>query len=320
MQGLIGGIDWFLPWVRPKRRHLGWSVPKSAQVSIAFMPGWKRALRQRLTRGEGAARQSGRSLAAADLAKHYANRLRPEHIHLVVAQELLVPLWRSGALGGRSYDVFVSELPASELQARLDAAAIRNPGAESLRDYRVDADWQQVEWAALAAARTVLTSHSEVQRVLEQAGIAVECVPWSRPASPRGHSRRSGRAPTIVFPASALPRKGALEVVEVAKRLAVRVLILGTPPSNVDAWAGVNWSAVGYSSNWLSEADVVVLPAYIEHQPRAALEAIAAGIPVVASPACGLTQVQGVKEVEAGDVDAIERAVTQALADVRAEA
>jgi glycosyltransferase involved in cell wall biosynthesis len=97
-------------------------------------------------------------------------------------------------------------------------------------------------------------------------------------------------------------------------------LILGTPPSDVEAWAGVNWSAVGYSSDWLSEADVVVLPAYIEHQPRAALEAIAAGIPVVASTACGLTRVHGVKEVEAGDVDAIERAVTQALADVRAEA
>lgn len=320
LQGLEGGIDWFLPWVRPKRRHLGWSVPKPAQVSVAFMPGWKRALRQRLTRGEGAARQAGRSLAAADLAKHYANRLRPEHIHLVVAQELLVPLWRSGALGGRSYDVFVSELPASELQARLDAAARLNPGAESLRDYRVDADWQQVEWAALAAARTVLCSHSEVQRVLEQAGIKVDCIPWSLPASSKRHSRNSGQAPTIVFPASALPRKGAIEVLEVARRLAVRVLILGTPPSDVEAWAGVNWSAVGYSSDWLSETDAVVLPAYIEHQPRAALKAIAAGIPVVASPACGLTRVHGVQEVEAGDVDAIERALTRALSAVRAEA
>ncbi len=320
LQGLTGSIDWFLPWVRRKRRHLGWSPPKLAQVSVAFMPGWKRVLRQRLTRGEGAARQAGRSRAAADLAKHYANHLRPEHVHLVVAQELLVPLWRAGALGGRSYDVFVSELPASELQSRLDAAARLNPGAATLRDFRVGADWQKDEWAALAAARTMLSPHSEIQRVLEQAGLRVECLPWSRPAPSGRHNRRKGQVPTMVFPASALPRKGALEVVEVARRLAVRVLILGTPPSDVATWAGVHWSAVRYSSDWLSEADVVVLPAYIEHQPRAALEAIAARIPVVASTACGLTRLHGVQEVEAGDVDAIERAVIQALADARAQA
>jgi hypothetical protein len=319
LQEREGPHDWFLPWVRPKRRHLGWSAPKLAQVSIALLPGWKRVLRQRLTRGEGAARQAGRSRAAADLAQHYADRLRPEHINLVVTQELLVPLWRIGALGGRSFDVFMCELPASELQARLDEAARDKPEAASLRDFRVDSHWQKDEWAALAAARTVISPHSEVQRVLQQAGIKVECLPWYSPAPLRGHSGRSGRVPTVVFPASALPRKGALEVAEVARRLAVRVLVLGTPPSDVETWAGVNWSAVPYSSDWLSEADVVLLPAYIEHQPRAALQAIAAGIPVVASPACGLKSMSGVQEVQAGDVDAIERAVTLALAGVRAE-
>lgn len=320
LQERAGSDDWFLPWVRHRRRHLGWSAPERAQVSVALLPAWKRVLRQRLTRGEGGVRQAGRLRAAADLAKHYADRLRPEHINLVLTQELLVPLWRAGALGGRSYDVFVSELPASEVQARFDAAARVNPGAASLRDFRVDADWQKDEWAALAAARTVLSSHSEIQRVLERAGLKVECLPWCRPALSRGHSRRNSQSPTMVFPASALPRKGALEVAEVARRLAMRVLILGAPPSDAEAWAGVNWSVVPYSSDWLSEADVVVLPAYIEHQPRAALQAITAGVPVVASSACGLTQLPGVQEVEAGDLHAIERAVTQALTSVRAQA
>ena len=156
--------------------------------------------------------------------------------------------------------------------------------------------------------------------MLERAGLKVECLPWCRPALSRGHSRRNSQSPTMVFPASALPRKGALEVAEVARRLAMRVLILGAPPSDAEAWDGVNWSVVPYSSDWLSEADVVVLPAYIEHQPRAALQAITAGVPVVASSACGLTQLPGVQEVEAGDLHAIERAVTQALTSVRAQA
>jgi hypothetical protein len=40
----------------------------------------------------------------------------------------------------------------------------------------------------------------------------------------------------------------------------------------------------------LAWASVVVLPAWIEHQPRLALLALASGIPVVATEACGLPE------------------------------
>ena len=41
----------------------------------------------------------------------------------------------------------------------------------------------------------------------------------------------------------------------------------------------------------------VVLPAVIEHQPRALLHALAAGIPVIATPACGFGERPGVATV-----------------------
>lgn len=142
--------DWMLPWVRPGLRSRSWQVPSGARVSTAYWPSFRRIAWQRLQRGEGGARQAGRMRVATDLARDYAKRLRPEQTDLVLAQELLVPLWRLGALGGRRFDVYVHELPVSLLQARLDGAASQTPGAASLRDFRVDTRWQQDEWRALA--------------------------------------------------------------------------------------------------------------------------------------------------------------------------
>lgn len=308
--------DWMVPWVRPRLRSRAWVVPPGARAETAVWPCWKRIVRQRLHRGEGAARQAGRAEAALDLAEHYARRLRPEHTELVVAQDLLVPLWRGGALGGRRYAVYVHELPASELQARLDAAATAHPHAESLRDFRVDAAASRDEWSALAGARTLLTAHHEVHRVLLNAGLRPELLPWAvQPAVPRKVARRTG-PPTLTLASSALARKGAIEVASVARTLGARVLILGSPPSDVTVWEGVQWSAVGYASDWIARCDVVLLPAYVEHQPRALLQALAASLPVVGSAACGLGPRPGVTEVRPGDVHALEAAVRKALASL----
>jgi glycosyltransferase involved in cell wall biosynthesis len=62
----------------------------------------------------------------------------------------------------------------------------------------------------------------------------------------------------------------------------------------------------------LAGASVVVLPAHIEHAPRALLRAVAAGLPVVASTACGLAALPGVREVAAGDVEAMRTALRAA--------
>jgi glycosyltransferase involved in cell wall biosynthesis len=120
--------------------------------------------------------------------------------------------------------------------------------------------------------------------------------------------------PTLTLAASALARKGANEVALVAKRLGARILILGLPPSDVTLWEGVEWFAVGYDSDWLARSDVVLLPAYVEHQPRALLTALAAGIPVIASAACGLGSRSGVIEVLPGDPESLKLAIQSCLA------
>ena len=56
-----------------------------------------------------------------------------------------------------------------------------------------------------------------------------------------------------------------------------------------------------------------MLPAHVEHAPRALLRALAAGVAVVATPACGLGVREGVITVEAGDVPALRQAVVQVL-------
>ena len=313
LEGLPPDADWMLPWVRPALRHRSWKAPQGAQVAIAHWPSFKRIVRQRLQRGEGAAHQAARMRTAWDLARDYARRLRPEHTDLVVAQELLVPLWRLGALGGRRVNVYVSELPASVLQAKLDQAVSLTPGHASLRDFRVDQAWQHDEWKALAYANRRLTPHHEVHRTLCDAGMTADLLPWDLPPASVQATPDAGRPLTLTLASSALARKGAAEVAAAAQVLDARVLVLGSPPSDVAAWSGVNWSAVGYAGDWIAQSDVVVLPAYIEHQPRALLKALAAGVPVVASPACGLGARAGLTEVAPGNVDTLVAAIRAAL-------
>lgn len=136
--------------------------------------------------GEGGRRQASRMRVVQALSRAYAKRLEPAHVELVVSQELLVPLWRQGVLGGRAFDVWMAELPASMLQQRLDAAANLTPGAPSLRDLRMDAAWLADEWAALHAARSRATAHADIHQVLRQAGLTCELHPWVQPSSTAG--------------------------------------------------------------------------------------------------------------------------------------
>lgn len=310
----LGDADWLVPWVRPARRARAWQPPTNAPVTVARWATWRRMLGQRLARGEGGARQAGRLAGAGLLARAYVAALRVEHTELVLAQDLLVPLWRSGALGGRAFDVLLTELPAGTLQQRLDAAAAGQPAAASLRDFRVDADWLADEWAALRAARRRVTAHAEVAVLLQAQGLSCIRLPWHMPALPPRPPRVRDGVPTWVLPASALARKGALEVAAAARQLGARVLVLGSPPADAMPWQGVDWRAVGYASDWLAQADVVVLPAYVEHQPRALLQALAAGVPVVASAACGLGDLPGWHAVPAGDVAALVSVLREILA------
>jgi glycosyltransferase involved in cell wall biosynthesis len=61
----------------------------------------------------------------------------------------------------------------------------------------------------------------------------------------------------------------------------------------------------------LDGAAVVVLPAWVEHWPRRLLAALAAGIPVIASRACGLKGVPGVTTIADLDGDTLQNALAE---------
>ena len=63
----------------------------------------------------------------------------------------------------------------------------------------------------------------------------------------------------------------------------------------------------------LTEIAAIVLPAIVEHQPRALLAALASSIPVIATPACGLAPRAGLTLVPPMDAEALRAALVACL-------
>jgi hypothetical protein len=59
----------------------------------------------------------------------------------------------------------------------------------------------------------------------------------------------------------------------------------------------------------LGDADLVVLPAHVETAPRRLLAALARGVPVIASDACGLDPEPGLTVVPTGDALALRAVI-----------
>ncbi len=145
----------------------------------------------------------------------------------------------------------------------------------------------------------------------------VDELAWQMPARAPGRAvaRASATPPVVVFPASALARKGAHELAQALRHLGWSLLVLGSPSTDPALWDGIAVEHADYHElDWLDRADVVALPAWIEHSPRALLLALAHGLPVVATRACGLPASARVIEVSRGHVDGLVAALRQALA------
>ncbi len=69
---------------------------------------------------------------------------------------------------------------------------------------------------------------------------------------------------------------------------------------------------------WLTNADLVVLPAHVEHKPGRLLLAASKGIPVIASKACGVENVEGIESIDAGDAVSLRKAILLQLPKISA--
>jgi hypothetical protein len=295
-----------------------------ADVTLQTQPviasGWtwlRRKLWLRLwAHRSGGQRQSSILDGQRWLAAFYARQLRPEHTALVIGQALLPHLQRAGVLGGRRYEVLASSLPMEDIQRRLDHALThgqrRGTDTQTLGDFRADPLLLDAEQNAMRGARRIVTAHAGVAAYWRERGMPVHLLPWELPdIAPR--ERTSNDVPVVVLPSSALARKGAYELAEALRGWPCRLLVLGSRASDATLWQGIQVDHVPYVGDWPLHADVVVLPAHVEHSPRAALRALACGIPVVASPACGLQAMPSVTVVPAGDAAALRSALQNVL-------
>ena len=180
----------------------------------------------------------------------------------------------------------------------------------TLRDFRAPMELLQAEREALAHAGCWISPHAQV---LALAGSRAERLHWSAPKFPCGRVARGDGLPAILFPASALARKGVLELVAALQGLPVRMLVPPGAAESDTVWGDVAVERVATIHAGLARADLVVLPAWIEHQPRGLIAAIACGLPVIATAACGLSLSPQWDCVPEGDVAGLRRAIVQRL-------
>ncbi|MBW8727956.1 MAG: glycosyltransferase [Inquilinus limosus] len=301
----------FLPMRWPARSRYAWpETPGGENRATLVALARARALR-RLPAAGGALPRATLDFDRR-LAEAYARRLSHRHTHLVVGQGLLPHLWRLGCLQGRSFDVLMERWPLAALQARLDRALVRRPESPTLGDFRAPDEVVAAEAEALAAASRLYTPHAGVAARFADRAVHLD---WALPdvaAAPR--PAIGGR--TILFPASALGRKGAYALRDAVEGLDIDLAVTGRAREHDKPfWRNVSARTLP-AGPWPDPVAAVVLPAIVEHQPRALLRAMALGIPVIATAACGIDEGPGVTLVPEDDAAALREALLQALGDV----
>jgi hypothetical protein len=218
-------------------------------------------------------------------------------------QSLLPFLWREGHLGGREVQVLMTRLPMAEIHARLDQAFVAHPDRATLGDFRAPQTLVDAEAEALADATGIVTPHTEIARLFpDKAGLLDWRLPTLRPVTP-ARSRR------IAFAGPTIARKGAYQVRDAARALGLEIVALGSELEGADFWNGITVHKTDPNVNWLDGIAAVVQPAIVEERPRYLLMALATGIPVIATAACGLAAQEGVTIIPQDDPEALIEAL-----------
>jgi hypothetical protein len=299
------GDLFLLPFL--KRRPVGgsryaWTIPAGCRSRDVLVAASRRAISLRLHRGATGSLPPLLLKSDERIAQAMMRHLPVECTHLVIAQNLLPFLWREGALGGRTFDVLMTRMPMERLHQRLDMAGAQHPDSLTAVDYRAPLSLIDLESAAITKARNVISPHAEIAGIFNNKTTVLD---WSMPPQ-----RSQLRGTKVLFPASALARKGAYEMRDVARALDLHLVVTGRDLEGRDFWKDVRVERAGPEP--FNDVGVVVLPSYVEHQPRMLLRALASGIPVITTVASGLAAGPGVTIIPMGDVDALAQAVAAA--------
>jgi len=287
------------------KANYAWTTTGFGMVHTAKLFTARRSIESRRLANQGAARQQALLNQQRQLARIYADIFKYDIEHVVVSQGMLPFLWMDGVLGGRTFDVLMTALPMVRLQQRLDGASAMHRDSVTLGDFRAAQTLLDAETEALRRARKIITPHSEIASIFSE---KAEKLNWILPKLPKQSA--SGRK--VIFPAATVGRKGAFELREAARVLKLSVVVGGPQLEGENFWQDVSVEHAN-GGNWLDQAGLVVLPAFVENNPRRLLTAVAAGVPVIASTACGLENVSGVTTVPTGNLDALCLAMESAL-------
>jgi VanW like protein/Glycosyl transferases group 1 len=288
---------------RFKKANYAWTFDGFAGTRQSFRVTFERSYKSRRLAAQGASRQLNLLAMSEKLAADYAKSLKYDQTHLVIQQNLLPFLWQSGVLGGRTFDVLMASLPLKELQETLDFAASTNAESPTLGDFRADANLIEAETEALRNAEKIITPHTAIAALFPKRAALLD---WKMPPAKK-ITRRPNDKFTIVFPASTVGRKGCYELREAVKDSDVKLILLGAELEGADFWKG--FDVEKGSDNWMEIADLVVLPAFVEHKPRRLLQAVANGIPVIASNNCGLGNIEAIVNIETGNAPDLQTAI-----------
>ena len=290
--------------LRQSPRH-AWPQHVVAEERCATLIALRRALDLRRAPRQGRVLQDLLLRYDEAIARRYAQKLSHLHTHLIVSQNLLPHLWRLGELQGRSFDVLMVRHPLAVLEAKLDAAKRYYPESPTLGDFRAPDAVVIAESEALAAARTLFTPHSGI------ATLDPDRTRWVDWISPVAHEQIAQGGKSILFPASALARKGAYALREAARGLDLDLIIAGRACEHDGDFWGSTRVRFLEGDKWPSQLAAVVLPALVEHEPRALLRALAHRLPVIATDECGLGGEQDVHTVPAFDSGSLRQQLLQ---------
>lgn len=261
-----------------KTNRYSWAAANQATTKATHVQGIYRALKLRFAPKNKnnvfeLALQLDKKIAVA------ASRKIPiDSTHLVISQNLLPFIYETGALGARTYDVLMTRLPFAKLHERLDYAFSIHPESPTLKDFRAPDELINLENKALTKARHIITPHAETAEIFKNKAVKLN---WHIPPSTSGEIKGN----KVLFPASAVGRKGAYEMKRLAKELNLNLTISGRTLESENFWGDVKTEKF---KGDFDQIGLIVYPTYIEHQPRQILKLLSKGVAVITTTACGL--------------------------------
>jgi|GEM_PF-1657030 len=242
------------------------------------------------------------------LADTYARQLPYTVTKLVIWQNLLPFLELNKALGGRSYRILAWRAPRHVLHRLLDQAQQRWPVSQTLNDFRSAPVITQAEERAFAHAEQILTPSTALARLYPDQAVILPWHHWPEVDVQWRTAERQVRG-GISFLGPVIARRGAYLVREVMARLQLPFTVVGHQLEGADLFRGLDVRYVGFDTDWLDQTELLLAPALTDFRPRAIIQALSRGIPVIAGEWCGLPPHPLLHLIDVLDEAALEQTV-----------